>query len=570
MDVARRIGKTMTYTRTAELQAMSMYRLGYSPARIRSEAMKILNADPQYRKAVAKNTLEYKKDVRELINDITKQAMLAGDELIAGAGNMAWVNDLAIWKAANKTLEDNSYLQQLIDAYGRQTEQSMKNLTKTTGFKAKSGFESIENLYRREMDKATIKVCSGTFTREQATRDAVKELAQSGLRSVDYASGYSMQIDTAARMAIRTGCHQISGRVEDANILRSGEGLVYIEHHAGARNTGSGHANHEQWQGKGYFFKEDGTDYSKEAKRIGQDKIEDLWKATGYSLDGRHENDLEGLYGYNCRHQHYAWFEGISEKGEYQPEPDPVTYNGKSLDYYAQTQKMRQMERGIRALKREKEACKKLGIDTTETDAKISAKRREYNEFCSVCGIRPHTERLRYDCNTSDPKKTQGWKEYEKVTAETNKKVADTSKPVTLGITEDKGNNKAVTEIFKIGKIDTEIYKEKFGQIQTDEVIVTNERIEHIKLRHPEDYALFEQYGRECIISPDMVISDEKNAGTAFLIKRLPDTNLNVVLRLVLENEDSNLKNSVMTFWRIRERNLKKLINKNQLIYKKE
>ena len=563
MDVARRIGKTMTYTRTAELQAMSMYRLGYSPARIRSEAMKILNADPQYRKAVAKNTLEYKKDVRDLINDITKQAMLAGDELIAGAGNMAWVNDLAIWKAANKTLEDNSYLQQLIDAYGRQTEQSMKNLTKTTGFKAKSGFESIENLYRREMDKATIKVCSGTFTREQATRDAVKELAQSGLRSVDYASGYSMQIDTAARMAIRTGCHQISGRVEDANILRSGEGLVYIEHHAGARNTGSGHANHEQWQGKVYSFKEDGTDYSKEAKRIGQDKIEDLWKATGYSLDGRHENDLEGLYGYNCRHQHYAWFEGISEKGEYQPEPDPVTYNGKTLDYYAQTQKMRQMERGIRALKREKEACKKLGIDTTETDAKISAKRREYNEFCDLCGIRPHTERLRYDCNTSDPKKTKAWKEYEKVTA-------DTSKPVTLDITEDKGSNKAVTEIFKIGKIDTEIYKEKFGQIQTDEVIVTNERIEHIKLRHPEDYALFEQYGRECIISPDMVISDEKNAGTAFLIKKLPDTNLNVVLRLVLENEDSNLKNSVMTFWRIRERNLKKLINKNQLIYKKE
>lgn len=412
MDVARRIGKTMTYTRTAELQAMSMYRLGYSPARIRSEAMKILNADPQYRKAVAKNTLEYKKDVRDLINDITKQAMLAGDELIAGAGNMAWVNDLAIWKAANKTLEDNSYLQQLIDAYGRQTEQSMKNLTKTTGFKAKSGFESIENLYRREMDKATIKVCSGTFTREQATRDAVKELAQSGLRSVDYASGYSMQIDTAARMAIRTGCHQISGRVEDANILRSGEGLVYIEHHAGARNTGSGHANHEQWQGKVYSFKEDGTDYSKEAKRIGQDKIEDLWKATGYSLDGRHENDLEGLYGYNCRHQHYAWFEGISEKGEYQPEPDPVTYNGKSLDYYAQTQKMRQMERGIRALKREKEACKKLGIDTTETDAKISAKRREYNEFCDLCGIRPHTERLRYDCNTSELRNTRTYEKF--------------------------------------------------------------------------------------------------------------------------------------------------------------
>lgn len=421
MDVARRIGKTMTYTRTAELQAMSMHRLGYSPARIRSEAMKILNADPQYRKAVAKNTLEYKKDVMDLINDITKQAMLAGDELIAGAGNMAWVNDLAIWKAANKTLEDNSYLQQLIDAYGRQTEQSMKNLTKTTGFKAKSGFESIENLYRREMDKATIKVCSGTFTREQATRDAVKELAQSGLRSVDYASGYSMQIDTAARMAIRTGCHQISQKIEAENIMRSGEGLVYIPEHEGARNKGTGHANHEQWQGKVYSWKP--GNYEKEEKRIGQ-KIEDLWEKTGYSLDGSKENDPLGLNGYNCRHNVHIWFEGVKDlPAHMQPMPS-VTYNGKILDYYAQTQKMRQMERGIRALKREKEACKKLGIDTTETDAKISAKRREYNEFCDLCGIRPHTERLRYNCNTSDPKKTQGWKEYEKVTAETNKKGA--------------------------------------------------------------------------------------------------------------------------------------------------
>ena len=68
----------------------------------------------------------------------------------------------------------------------------------------------------------------------------------------------------------------------------------------------------------------------------------------------------------------------------------------------------------------------------------------------------------------------------------------------------------------------------------------------------------------------DMIISDGKNVGTAFLIKQLPNTNLNVVIRLVLENEDSQLKNSVMTFWRIRNKNLKKLIEKNQLLYKKE
>ena len=69
VDIARRIKKTMTYTRTAELQAMEMHRLGFSPARIRKEAMKLLRADAAYRKAVAKNTMEYKREVRKLINN---------------------------------------------------------------------------------------------------------------------------------------------------------------------------------------------------------------------------------------------------------------------------------------------------------------------------------------------------------------------------------------------------------------------------------------------------------------------------------------------------------------------
>ena len=48
-DIARRIAKTLTYSRTAELQAIAMMKLGYSPARIRKEAMKMLNADLDFR-----------------------------------------------------------------------------------------------------------------------------------------------------------------------------------------------------------------------------------------------------------------------------------------------------------------------------------------------------------------------------------------------------------------------------------------------------------------------------------------------------------------------------------------
>lgn len=81
---------------------------------------------------------------------------------------------------------------------------------------------------------------------------------------------------------------------------------------------------------------------------------------------------------------------------------------------------------------------------------------------------------------------------------------------------------------------------------------------------------MFEQYGRESILSPDILIQDIKNVGTVFAVKKLPDTNLNVFLRLVLDTDNPDFKNSVMTFYRIREKNLKKLMEKNPVLYIKE
>ena len=52
------------------------------------------------------------------------------------------------------------------------------------------------------------------------------------------------------------------------------------------------------------------------------------------------------------------------------------------------TQKMRSMERNIRALKREKEALTILGADTTEINARIKRKTAEYKEFCKAVACR--------------------------------------------------------------------------------------------------------------------------------------------------------------------------------------
>ena len=127
-----------------------------------------------------------------------------------------------------------------------------------------------------------------------------------------------------------------------------------------------------------------------------------------------------------------------------------------------------------------------------------------------------------------------------------------------------------VAEVIKLGKINTQPLESEFGKLHTDEIVITNERIEHIKIRHLEDFELFKKYGSETVKLPDMIIKDCKNKGTVFMVKKLESTNLNVVARLALDEDNQKLKNSIMTFYRIRNKNLIKLANKNKTLYKRE
>lgn len=121
-----------------------------------------------------------------------------------------------------------------------------------------------------------------------------------------------------------------------------------------------------------------------------------------------------------------------------------------------------------------------------------------------------------------------------------------------------------------LGNINIELLQNEFKFIKTDETVVTYERLNHIKIKHPQDYDLFNKYGRQSIISPDLIIKDSKNANTVFMIKKLEDTNLNVIVKLSLLDDEIHPKNSVMTFYRIRSKNLNKLIRKNKILYNKE
>lgn len=120
-----------------------------------------------------------------------------------------------------------------------------------------------------------------------------------------------------------------------------------------------------------------------------------------------------------------------------------------------------------------------------------------------------------------------------------------------------------------IAKVDVKPLVDAFGEIQTDEVVITDERIEHIIERHREDYELFWKNVSSIVTKPDIILKDCKNQGTVFMVKRLYDTNINVVVRVALSMDKKGLKNSIMTFYRLRDKNLQKMLIKNEVLYKR-
>lgn len=121
-----------------------------------------------------------------------------------------------------------------------------------------------------------------------------------------------------------------------------------------------------------------------------------------------------------------------------------------------------------------------------------------------------------------------------------------------------------------IGKLNIKPLEEEFGSLSTDELILTQERDEHIKDHHEIDYSLFHKCVFDVISIPDLILKDAKNNNTVMYIKYIEETNVNIVIRLSLETEGSNYKNSIITSYRVGAKNLKRFIKNNKTLYKKE
>lgn len=120
-----------------------------------------------------------------------------------------------------------------------------------------------------------------------------------------------------------------------------------------------------------------------------------------------------------------------------------------------------------------------------------------------------------------------------------------------------------------IGKIDINIYRCITKDIVTDEVVITEERINHIKERHPNDYERFCSYLRTVIEKPDYII-ESKKPKTALILKEVIESDekrFKTILRLTTSVDNPDFKNSIITFMKIDEKEWKRLIKNKRVLY---
>ena len=268
-----------------------------------------------------------------------------------------------------------------------QTKQTMRNLTRSMGFLVDAGRTMLPpgKAYQWALDNATMRIQSGAISYNQAIKSAVRQLAQSGLKVVDYESGHRDQIDVAARRAVMTGVNQICAKYTEQSAEWLETPYFEVSAHAGARDKPgpSPWSSHKAWQGRVYSVHSG-------------DIYPNIYEVCGLGA-------VDGLEGANCRHKRSVWVEGVSERSYTDKQLEHIddglgcTFEGKTYTAYEATQMQRRVERTIRKLKREKAAYKAAGLtgDAMALNIRLHRLSTKYKAFSAAAELPEQWERTK-------------------------------------------------------------------------------------------------------------------------------------------------------------------------------
>ncbi len=122
-----------------------------------------------------------------------------------------------------------------------------------------------------------------------------------------------------------------------------------------------------------------------------------------------------------------------------------------------------------------------------------------------------------------------------------------------------------------IGRIDREIFRCIAEDIVTEEVVMTDNQLQHILQRHPEVFPVVMDVVRDTLRDPDYIIED-KHPYTGLVVKRLEtgSESLQVVLRICTSEDQPGYKNSVISCWEISERRLQNYLRNKKILYNRQ
>lgn len=326
-------------------------------------------------KEIARITGKSEKEVKEVFEDSCYQAYKA---------------DMSVYKQAGVqalSFAQSPAMLSILQGTYEQTNGTLYNLTQTTA-------NASQKLLIDTMSKIQFRVMSGQQSHAQAIRQAVNEIASSGVK-VEY-KGAERNLESVVRMAVVTGVNQAGIKQTLYNANQIGYDLVLTTAHMGAR-IGEGYKGHINWQGR--VCSVSGAPHPEEEKRIGM-PILGLVADTGYGL-------VDGLGGANCRHSLQLWTEGYSGNPYYDKDGKPLYDTEESNELYKKQQKQRSMERGIRDSKRKLQALQTSINSCAETDVrdmlqkdydkaalKLKQRQDNYKLYCADNGLQTQYERM--------------------------------------------------------------------------------------------------------------------------------------------------------------------------------
>ncbi|HEL5064424.1 TPA: phage minor capsid protein [Clostridioides difficile] len=358
-DIARRIAKAGNITDMAEWQLIRAEEIGMADKVIKMKIAEIL--------------------------DISFEAV---DKLFEENAVKSIESDSALYEHAKLTplhLNSSEELKNYVSSAKEQTKGKLKNMTGTLGFctikKGKVISKKLTDIYIESLDLAQFQVSTGVLDYKTAVKKAVKRLADSGLRFIDYETGWTNRIDVATRRAVLTGVNQMSQNINNKVINDLDTDIVEVTAHSGARCEGAGIKNHKKWQGKWYSLSGKSTKYPS------------LKVVTGWGQG-------DGLGGWNCSHQFHAVIPGISVPAYSKEQlknidPPDIGYKGRTYTHYQALQYQRKIETSMRQTKRQLIAYESAGLKDEFTNASIKLQRQkqEYREFSKIAKLRLQNER---------------------------------------------------------------------------------------------------------------------------------------------------------------------------------